>query len=245
MRARPPVPRKALVKFKSVMDVELVQQLAADEMVCMAARVSTIGNTPQTYTREKNAGLINFLMRDRHGSPFEHGSFTFRISAPIFVCREFMRHRAGMSYNEESGRYRELEPVFYVPPGNRPLVQVGRAGKYDFQPGTFRQDLVAGEALRMAYTEAWTQYQTMLGEGIAREVARTVLPVGTYSTFYVTCNPRSLMHFLSLRTKSDGATYKSFPQVEIQMVADQMEEHFKTHMPMTHDTFVKHGRVAP
>jgi thymidylate synthase (FAD) len=116
------------MKFQSVMDMELVQQLADDEMVCMAARVSTIGNTAQSYTREKNAGLINYLMRDRHRSPFEHGLFTFRISAPIFVVREFMRHRAGMSYNEESAQYRELEPVFYVPAGDRPLVQVGRAG---------------------------------------------------------------------------------------------------------------------
>ncbi|WP_327378588.1 FAD-dependent thymidylate synthase [Streptomyces sp. NBC_01216] len=227
------------------MDVELVQQLANDEMVCMAARVSTIGNKAQSYTREKNRGLINFLVRDRHGSPFEHGSFTFRICAPIFVVREFMRHRAGMSYNEESGRYKELEPVFYIPAGDRPLVQFGKAGAYDFKPGTFRQALVASEAMRMAYTEAWTQYQAMLDQGIAREVARSVLPVGTFSTFYVTCNPRSLMHFLSLRTKSDHARYKSFPQVEIQMVADQMEEHFKTYMPITHETFVQHGRVAP
>ncbi|MFD9563414.1 FAD-dependent thymidylate synthase [Streptomyces sp. NPDC059994] len=234
-----------MMQFKSVMDVELVQQLANDDMVCMAARVSTTGGTVQTSTREKNAGLINYLMRDRHGSPFEHGSFTFRISAPIFVVREFMRHRAGMSYNEESGRYRELEPVFYVPAGDRPLVQVGRAGRYDFKAGTFRQALVTGEALRMAYTEAWTQYQAMLNEGVAREIARSVLPVGTFSTFYVTCNPRSLMHFLSLRTKSDDATFQSFPQVEIQMVADQMEEHFKTCMPTTHETFVRNGRVAP
>ncbi|MGW5397776.1 FAD-dependent thymidylate synthase [Streptomyces sp. NPDC003952] len=227
------------------MDVELVQQLATDEMVCTAARVSTTGGKVQPATREKDAGLINFLMRDRHGSPFEHGTFTFRISAPIFVVREFMRHRAGMSYNEESGRYRELEPVFYVPSGDRALVQVGKAGAYDYKPGTFRQALVVGESLRMAYTEAWTQYQAMLGEGVAREIARSVLPVGTFSTFYVTCNPRSLMHFLSLRTKSDHAVYPSFPQAEIETVADRMEEHFKAQMPMTHETFVQHGRVAP
>ncbi|MGK5626972.1 FAD-dependent thymidylate synthase [Streptomyces sp. URMC 123] len=227
------------------MDVELVQQLATDKVICMAARVSTIGNKVQDYDQGKDRGLINFLMRDRHGSPFEHGTFTFRISAPIFVVREVMRHRAGMSYNEESGRYRELEPVFYIPAGDRPLVQVGKAGQYDFEQGTFQQWFVASEAARTAYVTAWESYQSMLAAGIAREVARSVLPVGTFSTFYVTCNPRSLMHFLSLRTKSDTARYKSFPQVEIQMVADQMEAEFKRLMPITHEMFVKHGRVAP
>lgn len=233
------------MKFKSSMDVELVQQLATDEMICMAARVSTIGSKVRDYDEKKNQGLINFLMRDRHGSPFEHGSFTFRISAPIFVVREFMRHRAGMSYNEESGRYKELEPVFYVPAGDRPLVQVGKAGQYDFEPGTYRQYMRTNLCLREAYEATWESYRGMLVAGVAREVARSVLSVGIFSTFYVTCNPRSLMHFLSLRTKSDNATYKSFPQVEIQMVADQMEAEFKRLMPVTHETFVKHGRVAP
>ncbi|WP_079249105.1 FAD-dependent thymidylate synthase [Streptomyces sp. IMTB 2501] len=227
------------------MDVELVQQLATDEMICMAARVSTIGNQVQDYDDKRNRGLIGFLMRDRHGSPFEHGTFTFRISAPIFVVREFMRHRAGMSYNEESGRYKELEPVFYVPSDKRPLVQFGKAGAYDFKLGTFGQWWTTDEAMRTAYAVAWEQYQHMLAEGIAREIARSVLPVGTFSTFYVTCNPRSLMHFLSLRAKSDDAKYKSFPQVEIQMVADQMEAEFKRLMPVTHEMFAKHGRVAP
>ncbi|MFJ7901921.1 FAD-dependent thymidylate synthase [Streptomyces sp. NPDC096198] len=227
------------------MDVELVQQLATDDMICMAARVSTIGNKVQERDEQKDRGLINYLMRDRHGSPFEHGALTFRISAPIFVVREFMRHRAGMSYNEESGRYRQLEPVFYIPDDKRPLVQVGKAGAYDFKLGTFGQWWTTDEAMRTAYAVAWEQYQHMLAEGVAREVARSVLPVGTYSTFYVTCNPRSLMHFLSLRTKTDDATYKSFPQVEIQMVADQMEDEFKRLMPMTHAVYVEHGRVAP
>ncbi|MFD7017181.1 FAD-dependent thymidylate synthase [Streptomyces sp. NPDC059928] len=233
------------MKFKSSVDVELVQHLATDEMVCMAARVSTIGRKVQDRDAEKDQGLISFLIRDRHGSPFEHGSFTFRISAPIFVVREFMRHRAGMSYNEESGRYRELEPVFYVPAGDRPLVQVGKAGQYTFKPGTFEQWFVASESTRTAYATAWESYQGMLAAGVAREVARSVLPVGIFSTFYVTCNPRSLMHFLSLRTKGDDATYKSFPQVEMQMVADQLEEQFQRLMPTTHQAFVKHGRVAP
>ena len=97
--------------FRSDMTVELTQSMASDEAVLKAARVSTgAGST----SAEKDAGLINYLMRDRHGSPFEHNSFTFYIEAPIFVFREFMRHRIA-SYNEESGRYKELKPVFYFP----------------------------------------------------------------------------------------------------------------------------------
>ena len=84
------------------------------------------------------AGLINFLMRDRHGTPFEHSSMTFYVQAPIFVFREFMRHRIA-SYNEESGRYRELRPVFYVPGPQRRLRQQGKPGHYEFVDGTPEQ----------------------------------------------------------------------------------------------------------
>jgi hypothetical protein len=99
------------IRFRSDVTVELVKHSAGDQDVLWAARVSTAG------------GLINYLMRDRHGSPFEHNSMTFFVSAPIFVFREFHRHRVGWSYNEESGRYRELQPVFYVPGEERKLVQ--------------------------------------------------------------------------------------------------------------------------
>lgn len=111
-----PEPTKA--HFRSDVTVGLVKSAASDSDVLFAARVSTAGEQSLeevTKDPERSKGLINYLMRDRHGSPFEHNSMTFFISAPIFVFREFMRHRVGWSYNEESGRYRELEPVFYVP----------------------------------------------------------------------------------------------------------------------------------
>ena len=114
--------------FRSDVTVELVKHTASDADVLFAARVSTAGEQSLDELQkdpERSKGLINYLMRDRHGSPFEHNSMTFFISAPIFVFREFMRHRVGWSYNEESGRYRELEPVFYVP-GRVP--QAGPAG---------------------------------------------------------------------------------------------------------------------
>ena len=125
--------------FRSDVTVELVKHSAADSDVLFAARVSTAGEQSLDELKkdpERSKGLINYLMRDRHGSPFEHNSMTFFISAPIFVFREFMRHRVGWSYNEESGRYRELQPVFYVPGESRKLVQEGRPGKYVFVEGT-------------------------------------------------------------------------------------------------------------
>ena len=114
------------ISMRSDVSVELVKSSASDSDVLFAARVSTLGEQSLDELQkdpERSKGLINYLMRDRHGSPFEHNSMTFFVSAPIFVFREFMRHRVGWSYNEESGRYRELDPVFYVPGADRKLVQ--------------------------------------------------------------------------------------------------------------------------
>ncbi|MFJ8477498.1 FAD-dependent thymidylate synthase [Kitasatospora sp. NPDC094011] len=234
--------------FRSDVTVELVRSAAADSDVIWAARVSTAGEQSLEALQqdpEKSKGLINFLMRDRHGTPFEHNSMTFFISAPIFVFREFHRHRSGWSYNEESGRYRELEPVFYVPAEDRKLVQQGRPGKYEFHQGTPEQHRTTGEAMEAAYRESYARYQEMLAAGVAREVARAVLPVGLFSSMYATCNARSLMHFLSLRTRRENSAVPSFPQREIEMVAEKMEEQWARLMPLTHAAFEKHGRVAP
>ncbi|MBP0454940.1 MULTISPECIES: FAD-dependent thymidylate synthase [unclassified Kitasatospora] len=235
-------------QFRSDVTVELVRSAAADSDVIWAARVSTAGEQSLEALQqdpEKSKGLINFLMRDRHGTPFEHNSMTFFISAPIFVFREFHRHRSGWSYNEESGRYRQLEPVFYVPGEDRKLVQEGRPGRYEFLDGTPEQHKTVTGAMEAAYREAYGRYQEMLAAGVAREVARAVLPVGLFSSMYATCNARSLMHFLSLRTKKENAAVPSFPQREIEMVAEQMEEQWAALMPLTHAAFEKHGRVAP
>jgi thymidylate synthase (FAD) len=203
------------------------------------------GETRFNEASERDAGLINFLMRDRHGSPFEHTSFTFYIEAPIFVVREFIRHRAGWSYNEESGRYKELEPVFYVPADGRPLRQVGNPGSYEFIQGDYKQKSAVSGDLKRVSVEAYMTYKRLLDLGVAREVARMVLPVNIYTSFYATCNARSLMHFLSLRTQNEKARFPSFPQEEIRMVADQMEAVFAAYMPLTHAAYEKHGRVAP
>ncbi|MFG2923927.1 FAD-dependent thymidylate synthase [Streptomyces sp. NPDC048305] len=234
------------IQPRSNVTVELVKSSATDSDVATAARVSTIGGS---HTAEvdlmKDAGLINFLMRDRHGSPFEHTSFTFYVEAPIFVAREFFRHRAGFSYNEESGRYKQLQPSFYVPAVDRPLLQVGKPGAYSFKQGSDAHFARMAANMLHAYNEAYEAYEDMLKAGIAREVARMVLPVGLFTSFYVTCNARSLMHFLGLRTKSHTATFPSFPQREIEMVAELMEDHLAEQMPLTYGAYNSNGRVAP
>lgn len=233
--------------FKGDVSVELVKASASDADVIWAARVSTAGEQSVDEIGEdpaRSEGLINYLARERHGSPFEHTSMTFFISAPIFVFREFMRHRIA-SYNEESGRYRELKPVFYIPKEDRKLVQVGKTGAYTFEDGTKEQYKVVVDAMKKSYTVAYEEYQKMLEAGVAREVARAVLPVGLFSSMYVTMNARALMNFLSLRTSRDGSHFPSYPQREIEMVAEKMEAEFAKLMPLTYKAFEKSGRIAP
>lgn len=232
------------ITLRSDFDVDLVQHVGSDEFICKAARVSTLG--ADSLDSKESEGLIKFLLSNRHGSPFEHALMTFRITAPIFVWREFMRHRIGFSYNEESGRYKILNGVFYTPDlSQRPLKQVGKPGHYEFVFGTTEQKLAVDYATRRVFRDAWWCYEYQLEMGVAKEVARICLPVATYSTAYVTCNPRSMMSFLSLRTKVEGSKFPSYPQWEINQVANQMEKIFGDLFPITHGAFDDVGRVSP
>ncbi len=233
--------------FRDDVTVELVKASANDSDVIWAARVSTAGENSLDEINQdpsRSAGLINYLARERHGTPFEHTSMTFFISAPIFVFREFMRHRIA-SYNEESGRYRELNPVFYIPSPERKLIQIGKTGAYTFIDGSKEQFDISVAAMKETYILAYANYKKMLDVGVAREVARAVLPVGLYSSMYVTMNARALMNFLSLRTSRAGSHFPSYPQREIEMVAEKMEAHFEQLMPITYGAFQKSGRIAP
>ena len=241
-------------KFRSDVTVELVQSMGDDFTVVQAARVSTKGGDVIEGTDgmvlenrildKKDQGLINYLMRDRHGTPFEHNAFTFYVEAPIFVFREFMRHRIA-SYNEESGRYKKLEPVFYLPSKERGLIQSGKPGAYEFYQGSENQWLTVTQETAEANRKAYAAYEEMLDHGVAREVARGVLPVNLYSSMFVTMNARALMNFLSLRTKREGTHFPSFPQREIEMVAEKMEDLWAEEMPITYQKFNEHGRVSP
>jgi thymidylate synthase (FAD) len=235
------------ITFRSDVTVELVKASASDADVVFAARVSTGGERSLEdvgVDAASSEGLIKYLARERHGSPFEHAVMTFYVQAPIFVWREHMRHRIA-SYNEESGRYRVLEPIFYVPGPERNLVQTGKTGHYEFTPGSDEQKAIVNDEIRKACAQSYDSYLAMLNAGVAREVARMVLPVTIYSSAYVTMNARALMNFLSLRLKSDDSRFPSYPQREIELVAERYEAEFARLMPITHRAFVTNGRVAP
>lgn len=232
------------IEFTSNMKVDMIDCMGSDHMIAQAARVST-GKVDYDHDYMADSKLINYLVKHRHGSPFEHNSMTFHVEAPIFVFREFMRHRVGWSYNEVSGRYKKLEPKFYVYPDTRPLVQEGSSAHPNIVDGEPVLTKLTNASLVSSYHKAWAEYEVMLDLGVANEVARSVLPVGLFSEMFVTCNARSLMAFLSLRVDSQDAKFETKPQWEIQNVAEQLEFYLADTFPETYCAFVQNGRVAP
>lgn len=214
--------------------VALDAALASDLAVVNGARVSF--NQESDELTERDEGLIRFLIRERHGSPFEHGYFRFLVKAPIFVVREHHRHRAGHSYNEWSGRYSKMEPEFYVPANVR--TQVGKPGAYSFEPVDEETRGAAQREIREQGERAFQAYERLLEQGVAKEVARAVLPLSTYTKYYWSCNPRSLMHFCGLRNNESA-------QFEIQQFAAAAESFLERLMPITHAAFLANDRTAP
>ncbi|MFI6684944.1 FAD-dependent thymidylate synthase [Streptomyces sp. NPDC050485] len=228
------------VRYRSDIDVELIDHMGGDHSIVRAARVSSgTAGTP-----EKDRGLLNMLARDRHGSPFESVVLQFKVECPIFVAREWFRHRVS-SFNETSGRYKVLEPEFYEPHGGRPMRQIGQPGKYAFEEGAYEQKVQVKAAHKRLATWAWDEYTEMLDAGIAREVARNVLPLSLYTSFFWTVNLRSAMNFLSLRWAHEESTVPTFPLYEIQQGAMKVEEHAQAIAPIAMEMFNKHGRVSP
>jgi len=215
--------------------VLLDNSMADDLSVVNAARVSFAKK--KTEVDEVDKGLINFLMRERHGTPFEHNAFRFHIKCPIFVAREWFRHRIG-SFNEFSARYSEVPEEFYVPPAEDVRTQVGKPGAYRFEQV---DDSLANETIEIMSNvnqEAYEAYTYLLSRGVAKEVARNVLPVSMLTQFYWTVNARALMNFLSLRTHETA-------QLEIRKYALEVEKYFERAMPVTYDAWLKNDKVAP
>lgn len=258
------------IRLTSEITVRPVQSMGGDAMVVAAAKVSTSGEEALVFagpnSADANTGLINFLMAHRHGTPFEHALMTFFVHAPIFVWREWHRHRIGFSYNEESARYKPLDPVFWIPRRDRRMCPVdgwkpGRPkfrtleevaeSKFDDKAETYivrrANEMYARsiERKRLSYHLAYATYLEDIADGIALEVARSVLPVGIYSSCWVTTNPRACMAFLSLRTHDDTARFVSYPQAEIEEAARAVEAIFAEGWPITYAAFNKNGRVGP
>lgn len=231
------------VEFQDHSQVEVIDTMGGDDSVLQAMRVSVQG--ADAIDAKADQGRINFLVKNRHGTPFEHSAITAFVEAPIFVFREFHRHRIGFSYNEVSGRYSQLPAKYYVPPMERPLMQIGKPGAYTYVPGTIEQYDWLVEDMKTEAEQNYARYEARLEAGIAKEVARMSLGVNIFSAMFVTCNPRSLMSFLALRTQYEDAMFKSTPMYEIARVADKLEDIFAEHWPMTHQAFNEFGRVSP
>ena len=216
------------VKLVSNVGVKLINTNASDDMVAMAAWVSHDADSEDRLEdRDKVGGLINFLYRNRHMSPFEHGQFIFKVDVPLFVAREFHRHRT-FSYIEVSGRYTQMKPRFYE--GDTARVQHGKPGDYYFEDGTKEQTALYLQSKRKAVQAAWDTYEARLESGMAKEQAREDLPLSLMTQFYATVNPRNLMAFLTLR--NDKHALK-----EIRDVAVKMEEILAQTMPLTYAAY--------
>lgn len=209
-----------MVDFSSAITVKLIDSMGDDARIAEAARVSTKGLENKS---DKITGLVRALIREKHSSPLEHCVMTVSVDAPIFVAREWMRHRT-QSYSEISARYTQLEPKFYRPANNRPLVQAGKALDYRREAGTDDQRTYTYIHHRDV-ADAWWAYQRMLEEGIANEVARNVLPVSAYTQFFATANLNNWLKFLTLRDHPT-ALY------EIRQGAKQVDELIEQQWPI-------------
>ena len=215
--------------------VRLDGALADDLSVVNAARVSFARR--KEAMDESDQGLVRFLLRERHGTPFEHNAFRFHVRCPIFVAREWFRHRVG-SFNEFSMRYARATDDFYLPDADDVRTQVGKPGAYSFEPVEDELAQRTRDELQAVYEHAYDTYEALVEAGVARELARAALPVGAYTEFFWTVNARALMNFVSLRAAEAA-------QREIRRYAEVVEGFLAELMPVTHAAFVAGGRVAP
>lgn len=220
------------VVFRSDLPVELVDWMGSDETVVRSARVST-GNDDKELTEARKSGLINYLVKNGHVSPLEHCFATFRIEAPIFVAREMVTHKgSGLHWNEISGRYAKLKPEFYVPGEDRPLVQEGTGAhpKLGFgdRPGFMRS--AVEYSMAVVSEESWGEYEDLIELGVANEVARNVLPVGVYTSWYASATLREWLHILELRLAENA-------QWEIRVVSEQILASLRDLYPVTIDAW--------
>lgn len=222
------------LEFTDRLSVEVVDYMGSDLTPVNAARVSL--NQHSDTLSDKDIGLMGFLLRNRHSSPFEHATVSFLVEVPLFVRSEWHRHRT-QSYNEWSGRYSEYVPKFYMPNRDRPLIQQGKPGAYTFTPGTPEQyDRMRG-SIDYICSAAWVEYQAMLKDGVAKEVARIVLPPNLFTKFYATANLRNWLGFLSLRTDPTAME-------EIRLAAAQVETRLHHLFPNVMNLWDEYGRGA-
>lgn len=212
--------------------VRLVDHMGSDLSIVRSARVSYDAEWRAGEDEGKDAKLIGYLLKNRHTSPFESVTFTFEVKAPIFVLRQWHRHRT-WAFNEVSARYAELPEEFYVPA----LAQITGQSSSNKQMRTDTQHDNAAYARRLIHdscVQAFQAYKAMIADGIPRELARGVLPVNTYSHMFATVNLHNLLHFLKLRLHAHA-------QYEIRVFAEAMLELIEPVVPVSVAAFREHG----
>ena len=226
--------KKQIGDVHNVLDkgfVRLVDFMGGDQRAVESARV-TFGS--ESKGEEKDKKLVAYLLAHSHHSPFEHSVFQFHVKLPIFVARQWMRHRMA-SYNEVSARYTEAAEEFYTPTAFRAQDKINR------QSSTVSTELDQSKMLAVyedSVKASYLAYKKLLKAGAAREMARMALPVAQYTQFHWTVNARSLMNFLSLRMDSHA-------QLEIREYANAIAEIFKARMPWTWEAFIKTNVKKP
>jgi thymidylate synthase (FAD) len=225
--------------FYEVLDhgsIELLDSMASDLDVVNAAKVSFAARKAEID--ESCVGLINYLMKNKHATPFEHSVFKFHVKAPIFVTREWMRHRWS-SFNEMSMRYHKPDQIdYYTPAYDKIRKQIGKPGAYSFEEISDPEVKDASYSIfQQTILQADEAYYKLIDLGVAKEIARCVLPVTQYTEFIWTVNARSLINFISLRNDANA-------QYEINEYAVAIENVFAKKMPISHESFVESGRVA-
>jgi len=207
--------------------VQLCEHMGSDLSVVRAARTSYNATWRAGEDAGSDAKLINYLWKNRHSTPFEAVTFTFYIEAPIFVVRQWHRHRT-QSYNEQSARYTVLPETFYIPELDKIALQStnnkqGRGDSEDFDLD-IRKDIQ--EKLTSHSKQSFKTYNELLETGLAKELARSILPVNTYTKMCVTVNLLNLLKFLTLRCDSHA-------QYEIRVYAEAILELIRPIVPVT------------
>jgi len=218
-------------------EINLIDFIGDDLSIVNAARVSFASQDSELT--DKSKGLINYLIKNKHATPFEHVVFKFHIKCPIFVAREWFRHRWS-SFNEMSMRYYVPQKIdFFFPDQEDVRTQVGKPGAYSFKPMEYPEAAYSEVTRQFAvvYKHAEAAYREMLEMGVAKELARSVLPVGQYTEFIWTVNARSLMNFLCLRNDEHA-------QLEIAKYAAGIEDMFAATLPATYEAWVLTGRES-
>jgi thymidylate synthase (FAD) len=211
--------------------VRLIEHMGSDLSIVRNARVSYDAEWRTGEDEGKDAKLLDYLVKNRHTSPFESCQFTFEVKAPIFVFRQWHRHRT-WSFNEISARYAELPEEFYVPALDQITTQ--SAGNKQMRTDEVHPmtELIQSQ-IRSTCEQAFASYKIMIAEGCPRELARSVLPVGTYSHMFATVDLHNLMHFLKLRLHSHA-------QFEIRVYAAAMLQLIEPIVPHSVAAFKKH-----